>query len=339
MRQLFVKSTSRAVSTVAMILALSSAGAMLSACGGDSPSSISTTAYFTNTASLVTGAPVQFADISVGRVTSISLHGAEARVTMSISRSAHIPANVVAELRRTTLLGQRVVELVAAGGAGKGQLLGNNSIIKRSTVLPGIQQFLQSGAQLFGAINTQELSQLVATGAQGLGGQGAALHQMLDNFASITKGYATQTGTIASLVDNMDKLSAQLAPSSQANAEAVSNLATTTGILARESNRFNGLLQSLQNLAIQGRSILQSYTPQIDVQLKGLYALSQTLSAKQRQIAQIISTLPSYESGLSSAVRKRYLQIIDAIILCGVPGGGSSSTSSVSSCAPSGGGG
>ncbi|MHB8262387.1 MAG: MlaD family protein [Acidimicrobiales bacterium] len=313
-------------------------GSVLSACGGDPAGAISTSALFSNTSDLVSGAPVQFADITVGRVTSITLHDSEARVSMSVNRSARVPADVTAELRRTTLLGQRIVELVQPEARSAVPLLANGAVISQARVVPGIQQLLESGAQVFGAINTQELSQLVATGAQGLGGQGATLHRLLSNFADVAHGYATQTGTISSLVGNMDRLSSALAPSAQGNAQAISNLAATTGILAREANQFNGLLQSLQDLAVQGRGILQSYTPQIDTQIKALYALSQTLSANQRQIAGIISYLPTYEKALSSVVRNRYLQIIDAIIICGVPGGGASSTSSVSSCSAGGGG-
>ncbi len=333
-----VRKVCKALPAVAIAGALVLAGGVLSACGGDSPGTVSASALFANASDLVSGAPVQFADITVGSVTSITLHDSEAQVSMSIDRSARVPADVTAELRRTTLLGQRIVELVPPGGTMAVPLLANGAVIDKTRVIPGIQQLLESGAQVFGAINTQELSQLVATGAQGLGGQGATLHQLLSNFANVAHGYATQTGTISSLVGSMDRLSSALAPSAQSNAQAVSNLAATTGILSREANQFNGLLQSLQDLAIQGRGILQSYTPQIDTQIKALYALSQTLSANQRQVAGIISYLPTYEKGLSSVARSRYLQIIDAIIICGVPGGGASSTSSVSSCSAGGGG-
>ena len=54
---------------------------------------------------------------------------------------------------------------------------------------------------------------------------------------------------------------AQLAPTSGATATALDNLAQTVAILAKNSSQFETLLQSLDNLSTQGRSILENVLP------------------------------------------------------------------------------
>ncbi len=305
---------------------LSSFSLCFASCSSGSSGYISTSATFPNVGDLIVGAPVQFDDIDVGHVSAIELVGNDALVKMSIRKSSHIPANVMAELVRTTVLGQKIIALVPVSNFSYTQALLSNGVrIEKTKVVPGIQQFLQAGAGVFGAINTQELAQIVATGAQGFGGQGSTLHQLLDSFENVANGYAGQTGSIQQLVNGMDQLSVTLAPNSLSDAQALSNFSDTTAVLAKESNDFNTLIQSLNDLSVQGKSILGNYSADINTQLQELYSLSSILASKQYELGDIIANLPKYETDISSVVKDRYLQLVSTLILCGVPGGGSSS--------------
>ncbi len=315
------------------------AGSVLAGCGGGPGGTLTASAVFTDVGDLVNGAAVQYAGITVGNVTSIRLDGDEALVTMSVDRNARVPSGVTAELVRQTVLGQRVISLVrqaGASGAGPGTpagLLENGARIARTEVVPGIQELLQAGAQVFGAINDSELSSLVAEGAQGFGGQGATLHQLLDGFSNVVHGYAGQSSAISSLVISMEQLASQLAPSSKVNADALVNLAQATAVLARESQHFEALLASLDNLAKQGHSILSNYSGDITTQLEALDATATTLASKQQQVAELIQALPAFDKALPSVVDHHFLDLLDAIVLCGVPNGGSSASNPAFSCA------
>src|SRR5207302_1937907 len=61
---------------------------------------------------LSVGAPVMMADITVGQVKSITLDHNQALVNLSIEPSAHVPVGVIARVRRTSLLGERIIHLV-----------------------------------------------------------------------------------------------------------------------------------------------------------------------------------------------------------------------------------
>ena len=296
-----------------------------------SPPAVTVAADFSDVGDLAVGAPVELADIPVGHVTSITLQGSQARVGMVVERSAGVPADATAELRRTSLLGERFISLVPPA-AGSAAPLYPGEVLTRALVVPGIQQFVSAGASVVGAVDTSRLADLIATGAQGFGGQQQQLRQLLDGFATVAHGYASRTATITSLVDTMDQLSSSLAPNAGPDAQAVSTLAGTTSMLAAQSHRFVDLLQALDGLSVQGRNPLESYVPQIDDELAGLASTSQALAATETDLGKLIDGIPGHNAAVKSATVDHQLQVLDDLVICGLPGGGADASQPALTC-------
>ena len=325
----------RALTGVSLLMAGAALSFGLGACGSSGSGTIDASAYFTDVADLVAGAPVQYANISVGSVKSISLSNDQAKVVMTIDRSAEVPADVTAQLTQSSILGQHLVSLVAPSSSGP--LLQNGAVISKTQFVPGIQQLVEAGAAVFGAINGAQLSQIINNGAQGFGGQAANLRNLLNDFDTILAGYSTRSAEITSLIDNLDAFNSTLGPNAQQDAQAVSNLAQTTQILAQQSSRFEQLLQSLNDLAVQGNSILSTGLGQTEDQINALSAVATQLYEHQRDLATILEELPGHNRALASLTVNNYAQILEDIIVCGIPGGGAGNTSD-STCTPGGGG-
>ena len=196
-----------------------------------------------------------------------------------------------------------------------------------------------AGAQVFGAVSTTQLEQIIAAGGQGFAGQEASLKTLLNDFSNVAAGYAQHTSDITSAVNGLHQLTSTLAPSSGATADALTTLSKTVAILAQQSSQFETLLQSIDNLSVQGRGILETYYPQISTQLQALQAVSSQLSQNQGALAGILDELPANNSALQSSVRGGFLQLYENIIVCGLPGGGENDSSPAFTCAPTGSGG
>lgn len=329
-----LKAPRRARGVLAALAALAVTGAVLAGCSGGGGGTISATAVFSDVNDLVAGAPVQFADISVGNVQSISLAHNDAKVVMTIDRSANVPADVTAEIQQTTILGEHFVALVPGGGGG--QPLADNAVINKTEFVPGIQQLVSAGSEVFGAINAAQLSEIVINGAQGFGGQSAQISSLLDNFDTVLRGYASRSAEIKSVIEQVDQFASTLAPDAQTDAQALTNLAQTTTVLAQESGQFEQLLQSLDNLAVQGRSILDTGVPQTEDQINALSAVANQLAQHQQDLATLLVSLPGHNAALSSLTVNNYAQILEDIIVCGIPGGGSNSSQADATCGPGG---
>lgn len=309
-------------------LALGALSLGLSACGSGGSSAITTSALFSDAGTLSLGAPVEMADVPIGSVTHIALDGTRAKVTMSIEQSAAVPGNVTAKIDRTTILGERFIDLaVPKHPTGR---LANGATIARTAVLPTVEQVIGAGAQVFGAVSTTDLAQIVAAGGQGLTDEAASLRQFLNDLSTVTAGYAGRTAQISTVVNSLDQLGSTLAPTSGTDAQAISNLSQTVSVLAANSSAFETTLQAVDAVSVQGATIVSHEFPQIADQLKALGAVANQLAQHQQDLAQLLEWLPAHDATMSESVRNDFLQILNNLIVCGIPGGGSGSTAGTS---------
>ncbi|HWF23117.1 MAG TPA: MCE family protein [Acidimicrobiales bacterium] len=306
--------------------------------GGASSTKITANAVFSDAEDLVPGAQVQMADVPIGQVTAISLDGSNAKVTMSIDKSARVPADATAALDQTTILGEHFVQLKVPSGPGSTHpaLLANGATIAHTTVIPNVEQFISAGAQVFGSVSTNDLAQIIAAGGQGFDGQAASLRQLLNSLSTVTAGYASHTSDIQTVITSLDQLGSTLAPSSSADAQAVSNLAQTVSILAQQSGRFTDLLQALNSVSSQGRSLLETYFPQISDQLTALGAVANQLGSHQQDLLGLLKDLPLHNTTLPRDVVNNFVQVLDDLIVCGIPGGGADPSSPALTCGSAG---
>jgi phospholipid/cholesterol/gamma-HCH transport system substrate-binding protein len=98
------------------------------------------TAEFANVLDLVPQAAVKVNDVAVGRVSRVSLpaDGWTARVTLQVNGKVRLPANAVARLEQSSLLGEKYIQLAApsTGAAGK---LGDGSMIPLARTGRGVE--------------------------------------------------------------------------------------------------------------------------------------------------------------------------------------------------------
>jgi phospholipid/cholesterol/gamma-HCH transport system substrate-binding protein len=320
---------------VALVLVIS-----LASCGGGEPQRTAS-AVFSDIGDLASGAQVQLAGVPVGSVSSIGLDGDRAKITLSLDSGVRIPANVSAAIARTTILGDQYVELtVPKSDTGSGAVgvpqLANGAVIGHTSLVPDVEQFVQAGSEVFGAISTTELEQIIEAGGEGFTGQAATLKAFLTDLSTVTNGYAQHTSEITQAVNGLNQLSATLAPSSTSNANALTTLSKTVAILAQNSSQFESLLQSLNNLSVQGRDILDNYYPQIVTQLQALEAVTGQVSQHQSDLAGLLQEIPIADSELPGGVRNGYVQLYENIIVCGIPGGGEDDSTPAFSCADTG---
>ncbi|MBV9934622.1 MAG: MCE family protein, partial [Actinobacteria bacterium] len=211
-------------------------------------------------------------------------------------------------------------------------LLRDGAVIRKTEVVPDLEQLVGSGTEVFAAISSTQLSTLIAENAQGFGGNGAVLSKLLDDLNTITGGFRSRTMTVTTLIDALDQLSSDLGPSAQANAKALANLATTTQILNDQRQELVGLITSLKNLSAEGRSILDAHLAQVGNQLAALRSVTQAVADRQRDLGLLLLNLPGHNAALKAATVDDFVQVLNDFIVCGLPNGGEDPTSPLNSC-------
>ena len=326
----------------------------LAACSvaGPSGARITVTAEFSDVNALEHRATVEMNGVDVGVVSHIAVDGALARLTMSIKRSAHVPADVTPVIRQPSLLGPDVVELVVPAGAPAAGSLQTGTLqigpLRAGAVLadaarpgrfqPDLETLVHSGTDLLGALGaegTTALARVISEGAQGFGPEGGDLRAVLDDLGTVVSGYASRTRTIDTLLQHLDTFASNLGPSAQADAEAVTNLAATTAVLDRQKDRLIGLLRSLSAVSVQGSSLLHADLGLITTQLTGLESVTRGLADQQDALGRVLHYLNGHNLATSRGgdLNNDYLQVLGDFVVCGLPGGGEVATSPLDSCA------
>ncbi len=123
-----------------LVLAMVAASLTLSACDfdvyqlplpggtdtGDDP--ITVTVQFRDVLDLVPKSTVKLNEVDVGKVTDIELDGTVAEVTLELRGDTDLPDEPLAEIRQTSLLGEKFVSLSAPADGGSGEL-GDGDVI------------------------------------------------------------------------------------------------------------------------------------------------------------------------------------------------------------------
>ncbi|HEX6148845.1 MCE family protein [Nocardioides sp.] len=95
---------------------------------GDEP--IEVTAEFADVLDLVPQTTVKVNDVSVGKITEIDLVDETAVVTMQLPNDIDLPDNAVAEIRQTSLLGEKFVSLSPPASDPSSEPLGDGDVIE-----------------------------------------------------------------------------------------------------------------------------------------------------------------------------------------------------------------
>ena len=307
---------------VALVVSILLGGCSLVGGGDDDLQHATTT--FEDVADLAPGAPVFMADVRIGNVTAIDLDGTGPQATLELAfdRSAGVPAEVEARIRRTSPLGEKFVELRPLTDAADPPLLEDGAVIERTEVVADFEDVVASGTDVFAALGASEIATLLDEGARGFGGQGANIRSLLTDFGTVVGGFADNTDDITTLIESIDELASATGPSAHTHARALADLATTTRILDDQSTQLLDLVDALSALSREGSSILREHFTRISHQIEGLRSVTRAVRNGQAGLGDILEFTELHNTALELGTEGEFSNVLNDFILCGVPGGG-----------------
>jgi phospholipid/cholesterol/gamma-HCH transport system substrate-binding protein len=280
---------------------------------------IDVSAKFTDVGDLAPGAPVMMADVPVGQVKSIQLSGNEALVDMSIEPSAHVPQGVVARVRRTSLLGERIIDLfVPSSVSTNAPLLRDGSTIAKTESRPDLEDLVRSGTNVLQPIAAGEIATLVNEGARGFGGQGQNLKTLLGSFHTIVHAYAGRTDQIASVIDSLNQFNGTLAQHASAQAASIANSAKALGVLRDESDKLIAAVKALTRLAHGARGILDKHSDEMIRFFRQMRVILGVLKSEQASIAGTLRWAPHHNRNTQLVDYQQFNQVLQDFVICGM---------------------
>ncbi|GHF87656.1 phospholipid/cholesterol/gamma-HCH transport system substrate-binding protein [Amycolatopsis bartoniae] len=218
---------------------------------GDHPYTVK--AQFQDVLDLVPKSGVKVNEVAVGRVESIGLtpDGWHAEVTMEINGDVKLPANALANIRQSSLLGEKYVELTSPGDdLAQGALANNAEIpLARTNRSVDVEEVLGALSMLLNGGGVEQINTITKELNSATEGREPDIRNLLNNANQLVTTLDKQSADITRALDGLNRLSSTLVTQKDQLANAIDNLGPGLGVLEQQRTQLVTMLQALRNLS------------------------------------------------------------------------------------------
>ena len=282
------------------------------------------TADFADVLDLVPQSAVKVNEVAVGRVTRISLPagGWTAQVTMLVNGDVHLPANAIAWIGQTSLLGEKYVELGApTGQPGTGTLAGGAVIpVDRTSRSPEVEEVLGALSLLLKGGGIGQLQTITKQLNNALRGNEPQLRALLGNINTTMANLDAHRQDISDAIDGVNRLAATLASRNQQEGTVLDNLTPGLSVLNQQRDQLVGMLNSLDTLSGVAVNTINASQADLVADLENLRPILQNLADAGQNLPQALQILLTYPftDAVLSDIKGDYLNVY--LSLAATPG-------------------
>jgi phospholipid/cholesterol/gamma-HCH transport system substrate-binding protein len=264
---------------------------------GDHPYTVK--AHFKDVLDLVPQSGVKVNEVPVGRVEDIQLapDGWTAEVTMRVNGDVRLPANALAMLRQSSLLGEKYVELSAPPPDEASGKLGDNAVIPiaRTNRNTDIEEVLGALSMLLNGGGVEQLQNITQELNAALEGNEPDLKATLSNVDELVSTLDASKSEITRAIDGVNQLAGTLATEKDQLAGAIDSLGPGLQVLNGQRTQLVTMLQSLDSLSTVAVNTVNASQADIVADLKALTPALQKLGEAGSDLPkalQLLFTIP-----------------------------------------------
>ncbi len=309
--------------TARSLLALLLALAMFAGACSAGEDKITVTAVFDDVYDLVERAQVRAGDVPIGGVDEISLtDDNRAMVTMSIRSDTGLPMGTEAVISRTTLLGERYIDLRPIvdpdGQPVDDRPLEDGAQFPVTSQIDDLEQVVVSGADLLSVVAADNIAAMVQTGAAAFGGRGGVLGNFLDSVRGVVNRYDDSASELTDFIDSLDNLTAELAPVAQENADALADMLAASEALQAEDERLLDTLDDVTRLSLVGARVLGDNAAELDNLIRRVRLILNEVTRIEGALQKLLTWLPVHNANVPNGSIREKAQVWLDFVLCGV---------------------
>lgn len=234
-------------------------------------------ADFADALNVVPRSAVMVADVPIGQVETVSRVGWHARVTMRVRNDVKLPDDAQAQIRQTSLLGEKYVELSAPKSAS-GQASASTGRLGPGDVIPmdrtgrnpeveevlGALSFLLSGGGI-GQLQTitQELNAMME-------GRTGKMRDVLEQVNTLVRTLDSQKGDIVQAMDSINGLSKTLVAERGTIGAALDAAGPAIKVLRNQHDELVKMLSELDKLGVVGTRVINKIKDDLVAELRHL---------------------------------------------------------------------
>ncbi len=201
-----------------------------------------------NVGTLESNSPVMIDDVVVGSVGELTVDGWHANVEISVKPGVAIPANAVATVGQTSVLGSMHLALdPPAGQPPAGRLPTGGTIpLASSSTYPSAEQTLASLAAVVNGGGLGQLGDIIHSFNAALSGREEGIRDLITRLDQFLITLNQQRDHIVSSIRALDRLAGTLAAGSDTIANALNVIPPALDVLVKEQPRITAALEKLR---------------------------------------------------------------------------------------------
>jgi phospholipid/cholesterol/gamma-HCH transport system substrate-binding protein len=216
---------------------------------GNGKPSYTVTVQFNDALDLVPYSTCKVNNATVGHVKSVSLVHGVANVVCTVPKTVKLPANTVASIAQTSLLGEKFVELEPPAKGASGRLT-NGAVIPlaRTQTSATVEEVLGALSLLLNGGGLNQIHTITSELNNALAGREGTARDVLNQVNTLAAGLNSQKADIVKAMEGIDRLSKTLRSQEGTITTALSTMPKAVQILADNRSQLTTLLVSLQHL-------------------------------------------------------------------------------------------
>ncbi|MFF4214057.1 MCE family protein [Streptomyces sp. NPDC001796] len=254
------------------------------------------TVEFRDVLDLVPQSAVKVDDVTVGAVEKVELDGWHARVRLRVADSVKLPANAVADLRQTSILGEKYVALSPPSGtASVGRLRDGDVIpLSRSGRNPEIEEVLSALSALLNGGGVAQLKTITVELNKALDGRETRVRSLLKQLDTFLGGLDRQRSEIVRALQGIDRLAKRLGTEKETIAQAVDTIPPALKVLADQRRDLTKMLTALSELGTTGTRVVNASRDDTVTNLRELRPILQQLNKAGDDLPNSLELLTTY---------------------------------------------
>ena len=225
-----------------------------------------------NVLTMESNSPVMIDDVVVGSVGPMRVKDWHADVEISVKHGLVIPANVVASVGQTSLLGSMHVELnPPLGQPGTGRLRPGATIpLNRSSIYPSTEQTLSSLSLVVNGGGLGQIGEIIHNFSAALSGRGSAVRDLLNRLDTFVGTLDAQRDNIVTSIQALDRLAETFAGQRDVLTEALRKVPPALEVFIKERPRLTAALDHLRTFSNTATTVVNNTQADLVKDLKNL---------------------------------------------------------------------
>jgi phospholipid/cholesterol/gamma-HCH transport system substrate-binding protein len=284
------------------------------------------TIYFDNVLDLVPQSAVKVNDVPVGRVEDVTLstrndnsgdratNGWTAKVIVTVNSDVKLPANARAEIKQTSLLGEKYVDLEQPLDRPSSQPLKSGAIIPitRTGSAPETEEVLGALSLLLNGGGLQQIHVITTELNRALDGNAPAIRDLLGRLNTFVGTINQQRSQILDSLDKVNRLAITLNDNRTTIVNALDTFPQALAVLRANRSKLTTLLVSLSRLGAVATHVINATQRNLVGSLKSLAPAVEQLTASGSNLVnslKIAGTFPFPLKKTLQAVKGDYANL------------------------------